>query len=197
MKRIIILLIVGLTWTFNLEAEKVEGKMFCENDTVDIVLSIPSKMFASAQTRQRMQNGMAYFDSSGKKRRLIPNDSIKEIRFNDGSNELRIICVPNSIERILTTKYIFLQLEIDGKLRVFKYFFVTSSGMQRGVPNYGLMNTLVFQKGDGELKIFRNTNKEISEYLSDCPELVEKIESDFFKKKDVLSIVEYYNSNCK
>ena len=199
MKKIIILLIIGLAWTFNLEAKKVEGKIFYENDTADIVLSLPSNIYASAQTRQRLQNRMAYFDSSGKKRPLIPNDSIKEIRFNDGSKELRIICVPNSIERILTTKYIFLQLEIDGKLRVFKYFFVThnSSRMELGMDNYSLFWDHIFQKGDGELKRFRNTNKEIGEYLSDCPELVEKIESDFFKKRDVLSIVEYYNSNCK
>lgn len=38
--------------------------------------------------------------------------------------------------------------------------------------------------------------KDIIEYLSDCPALVQKIEYEEFKKDDLEAIVRFYNADC-
>lgn len=38
--------------------------------------------------------------------------------------------------------------------------------------------------------------KKAIKYFSDCPILVEKIKTKYFKQKDIIKIVEFYNNNC-
>jgi hypothetical protein len=58
---------------------------------------------------------------------------------------------------------------------------------------------LILQKGNGELKRPKGLTfkKDMINYFSDCPKLVEKIESKDFRKDDLESIVRFYNSNCR
>ena len=58
----------------------------------------------------------------------------------------------------------------------------------------------------GELKVTRvsikgvidkSFKKSTAKFFSDCPELVEKIETKEFGRDDIKQIVLYYNSNCK
>jgi hypothetical protein len=59
----------------------------------------------------------------------------------------------------------------------------------------------LFVKGDDmaipfnyvELKSFK---KRAKAYFEDCPELVYKIENETFKRKDLVKIAAFYNSNC-
>ncbi len=38
--------------------------------------------------------------------------------------------------------------------------------------------------------------KTASKYFSDCPDLVAKIQSKEYKKRDIVEIVKFYNENC-
>ncbi|MEO1033126.1 MAG: hypothetical protein AAFX55_17110 [Bacteroidota bacterium] len=47
-----------------------------------------------------------------------------------------------------------------------------------------------------QLSLSKAFKQRASEFFSDCSSLVSKIENKEFKKKDLIAIVEYYNSNC-
>ena len=101
---------------------------------------------------------------------------------------------------------IFLKLETDGKLKLFNYYYTQSSpgmynastGAMTGGYSYSV-ERYILQKGDGELKRPKSLTfkKDMVEYFSYCPALVEKIESKYFRKNDLEFIVNYYNSNCR
>lgn len=105
-----------------------------------------------------------------------------------------------------TSTNIFLRLEIDGKLKLFNYYYTQSSpgmynsstGGMTGGYSY-TVEKYVFQKETGELKRFKGLTfrKDMIEYFNDCPELSKKIEDKEFRKNDMESIVRYYNSNCR
>lgn len=42
----------------------------------------------------------------------------------------------------------------------------------------------------------KNFKKAASKFFSDCPQLITKIETREFKKKDLISIIDYYNNSC-
>ena len=42
----------------------------------------------------------------------------------------------------------------------------------------------------------KNFKKAASEFFSDCPLLVEKLQTKEFNKKDIKEIVTFYNENC-
>lgn len=43
----------------------------------------------------------------------------------------------------------------------------------------------------------KNFIKAASEYFSDCPDLVKKIENKVYKKRDIEEIIRFYNAKCK
>lgn len=102
---------------------------------------------------------------------------------------------------------ILLKLKTDGKLKLLGYHYKQSgpamgSGISGGVSVSVSMTynveKYILQKGNEELKrpkalTFR---KDMKEYFSDCPELSTKIDDKIYKKKDLESIVGFYNSNC-
>lgn len=66
------------------------------------------------------------------------------------------------------------------------------------------INNLYVQK-EGEIKVThlgstglfsKNFKKAASEYFKDCPDLTEKIMNKEFKKRDIRTIVKYYNESC-
>lgn len=80
MKRISILITIGLILTFKLEAKKIEGKIFFENDTIDVIFNIPFKFFTQKPNYSKLQKKVKYFDSTVKSIKLLPDDA-EEIRF--------------------------------------------------------------------------------------------------------------------
>ena len=93
---------------------------------------------------------------------------------------------------------IFLHLQVDGKLKLFRYYFKrdkTAPGLGHiSIPDAALL----YQKGNSTLK---KTNQpefrpEMMQYFSDCPELSKKIETGEFRRTDIKKIAEFYNSHC-
>lgn len=73
-------------------------------------------------------------------------------------------------------------IEAGGKLFDFKFFYTNS----------------VYKISDLEIKLKSKYFKKIIEkYFSDCKELVSRIETGFYKKNDLLPILNYYNEECE
>lgn len=201
----ILLTIVGLIFTLNSEAKRIKGEIFYENDTISVTLKIPMKLFTNEPNYETLQNKVKYFDSSGIKKILKP-DQAKEVRFDYEAENIRMISSINSLKLgnvFSNNSNIFLKLEIDGPIKLFNYYYSqTSPGMYDG-PN-GMVSVgftfnvekYVLQKGNGELKRHKGLTfrKDMMEHFKDCPELLKKIENKEFRKNDIESIVEYYNT---
>ncbi len=77
-----------------------------------------------------------------------------------------------------------------------------SSGVGMGrsysINNYYVSkdNKNVSHLGSKGTLFSKNFKKSASEYFKDCSELVNKIQSKEFKKRNIVDIVEFYNENC-
>ena len=92
------------------------------------------------------------------------------------------------------TKFGFAELVIDGEVKLVKRTVSNT--------NYGSVfkESLLIRDNDmaiifnyAELKSFK---KRASEYFSDCPSLVSKVESKKYTRKDLEGLVNHYNDNC-
>lgn len=208
MKRIGLLIIIGLILSFKSEAKKIEGKILFENDTISVTFNIPIKFFSQEPNFEKLQYKVKYFDSEGNKIIIRP-DQAKEIQFSYVFENIRMISRHNSLglgNIFSKSSNIFLRLEADGNLKLFNYYYTQSSpGMYNGATgtmtggySYSVEG-FILQKGDGELKRPKGLTfkKDMIEYFSDCPALVEKIENKVFRKNDMAAIVTFYNTNCR
>ena len=208
MKKIYLLLVIGLlTSPIQLLAKKVEGKIIFENDTLEVVFDIPTNIFTKQPDYEKLQYRVKYVDSEGKKM-VLKSDKAKEIQFKIGEENVRMLSRINTLGSGMlfsTNRNIFLKLEDDGILKLFKFFYTqrnttmpnSPTGVMMGGSSYS-QETYMLQKGEGELKKpkFLSFKKDMAAYLSDCPSMVEKIEIKDFRYNDIPSMVEYYNSNC-
>jgi hypothetical protein len=196
MKRLLFLLLIIIVVLESTEAKDIKGKIIYLNDTVDVIFVIPTD-FTMEEIRYRsIQNKVKYYNSAGKKVKLLPDDVV-EIRFSYSNEDIRMLSVRDThdFNDIWGTKYIFLKLIVDGRLKLFEYHFSDSnmSGM-----NY-VTNSYILKKNNGvlwwpEKWTFR---KDMINYLSDCPELTRQIQEKEFEKSDLVNIVKFYNTNCK
>lgn len=203
MRRIYLLIVIVLVSACKLEAKKIEGKILFDNDTIVVTFNIQVDFFTREPNYKKLQYKIKYYDATGKKIVLRPGQA-KEIQFQHGGKTVRMLSRSNSLR--LGNSNIYLKLEIDGTLKLFNYYYTQSSpgmynsstGTTTGNYSYGV-EKYILQRGDGELKRPKGLTfkKDMVEYFSDCPALIEKIESKAFRKNDLEFIVNFYNSNCR
>ena len=201
-------LVLGLLLTTSLEAKKIKGVILFAEDTVQVTMKIPVKFLSGEINYQKLQTKVKYFDSLGTKRVLRPDDA-REIRFSYDYEDVRMLSrVKNDgMGNIFSAdSCIFLKLEVDGPLKLFSYYYSqsnpgmynASTGMMTGGYSY-TVEKYILQKGNGDLKRPRGLTfrKDMMEYFADCPVLAGKIEAKEFKRRDLTSIVRYYNLHCR
>ena len=93
-------------------------------------------------------------------------------------------------------KYGFAELHIDGAVKLVKRTVSNSSNNRGSIYKESLLvrnneEAIVFNYV--ELKSFK---KRASEYFSNCPSLVLKIEDKKYTRNDLEGLVNYYNDNC-
>ncbi|HSA05027.1 MAG TPA: hypothetical protein P5145_05495 [Tenuifilaceae bacterium] len=192
---------------YSIKAEKIQGQIFLKTDTLNVTLDIPIKFLSQEINYTKLQKKVKYYDSNGNKVTLYPHQAI-EIKFKYDYENVRMISVPRNgdLASVFDSEpNIFLKLEIDGKLRMYCYYYYQHSpggmnaatGTMSGGASYSTDKYLL-QKENGTIKWPKNLSfrKDMIQYFSDCPELAGKIEKKEFKKDDLDSIVRYYNSNC-
>lgn len=173
-----------------------------------MIFKIPINLFSKEINYEKLQYKIKYSDSTGNKFAIKP-DQANEIRFIYKNEEVRILSRYNSLRLgniFSMNKKIFLKLEIDGKLKMFKYYFTESSPVMYNssseVTTGGYSHSedkYILQKGEEELVRLKGLTfrKDMMEYFIDCHELSKKIQSKEYRKKDIETIVCYYNSNCE
>lgn len=207
MKKVALLFTIILTcFTSTLFARKIEGQIISSADTQNVVFNIPFRFLSKVPNFERLQIRVRYYDASGKLVTLKPDDA-EEIRFMLGREQIRMLSRPNTLGANIFSnqKNIFLRLKIDGPLKMFHYYYTqTSPGMYSGATggmsagySYSVENRIL-QKNNGELKRPRGLSfrKDMREYFSDCPQLIERIEAKDFRRSDMEAIVRFYNLNC-
>ncbi len=205
-QKILLLVVFSLILSSNLLAEKVKGKIYFENDTIDVTFYIPVDYFSLDINYESLQEKIKYIDSTGKKKVLRPKDA-KEIRFKYEFENVRMLSRENSIllgRPLSRGSHIFLKLEIDGRLKLFKYYHTQGGGggynSVTGTLSSGFAYSsdgFILQKENSELKKIKRFKKDMPEYFSDCPKLIEKIENKEYRENDIDLIVKFYNSWCK
>lgn len=208
MKKALFTILFGLALCFNVEARKYPGQIIFQNDTMNVTFNIPFKLFSLNPNYERLQYRVKYFGQDGKPIILKP-DQAKEIRFKFEGEDIRMISRYNTLglgSIFNISANIFLRIEIEGKLKLFRYYYTQSSGgyyngttgMWSGGYSY-TVEKYVLQKGNGELMRPRalSFKKDMAKYFNDCPELVTKIEKKDFRRDDLTEIVDFYNTSCK
>ncbi|MBT1705123.1 hypothetical protein [Chryseosolibacter indicus] len=187
-------------------AREIDGVIITDGKARDVTFIIKVPLLANEPNFERIQFKVKYYDGSGKKKTLRPDDA-DEIRFNYYGMEVRMISCFNTIgagSLLMKAQKIFLKLEIDGPLRLYRYYYrQTNPGYYGGAGGYSpetsyVVDNLIFQKGDGPLKQPRalGWRKDMLEYFTDCPALRERIESKELRRKEIEAIVMYYNQHC-
>jgi hypothetical protein len=207
MKKVILIASLILVF-YNVDAKKIPGKIVLNNgETIDVTFLIPFGFLNSQPTYTKLQMRARYVDRSGKKVVIKPDDA-KEISFNFKGQNIRMISVNDDLglQSIFSSQQrAFLKLEIDGALRLFTYYFTQNSpGMYNSATGtmsggtYYNVDKFVLQKKNGPLKQPRGISfrKDMSEYFSDCPELVERIQKRDLRKGDLEIMVMEYNKKC-
>jgi len=202
MKRVSFFIALVFFFSIKLQGQNIEGKIIFAHDTIDVTFKIPLIFPSQKIDFYRLQNKVKYFDSTGKKITLWPEDA-KEIQFKYNNHNIRMLSRKNLIEFSADTA-IFLRLVVDGELKLFYYYALailgtnsTSTGMVN-MSSSARDELFIMQKGNDELfDTGRFTfRKDMMEYFSDCPALSKLIETKEFLKDDVAEIVNYYNSKC-
>lgn len=200
-------LAVALLVTIQAHAKKIEGYIIFKNkEKVNVTLSIPFKLLAQEPNFEAIQRKIKYLDENDKAVFLRPDDA-EEVSFVVKGVQIRMISVFDNLGLgggLFSSQInVFLKLEIDGKLRLFTHYFTnqspgmynSSTGTTTGYT-YGA-EKWVLQKGN---TLFQprslSFKKDMSEFLSDCQAIGQKIKDREFKKGDMEQIVKEYNDQC-
>jgi hypothetical protein len=202
--RSLLLIIALIAVSFAAYSKKIPGMIISKGESREVTFELKIPLLSFEPNFERIQYKVKYYEN-GKKKTLRPDDA-DEIIFDYEGMEIRMISCENTIgggTLLAPPKKIFLKLEIDGPLRLFRFYFKASSNFSAGPgmgggTTYYTVDNLIFQKGNGPLKKPRQFGwkKDMLEYFSDCPALSERIESKDLKRKEIEEIVLYYNRHC-
>jgi hypothetical protein len=194
--------------SFQVNAKKIQGKIILNNDqAISVTFIVPFGFLGGEPAYIKLQTGVKYIDSSNKKVMLRPGDA-KEISFSINGQNIRMLSVDDDLELqsiFSSQEKVFLKLEIDGAVKLFTSYTTQSSpGMYNGTTGSMSAGTtynvekFVLKKRNGSLMRPRGIafRKDMSEFFSDCPELVEQIQNRNLRKGDLELMVMEYNKKC-
>ncbi len=197
MKKYPLLLFALLMSAASYAAEKVPGKILYPDRVVEVTFLVPTGLFGGGPNAQAMQKGIRYLDETGKKKRLKPSQA-QAFTFTYEGTEFTM--VSHQLSGGLFSRNVFMLLVMDGRAKMYEYTVTTSRG---GGPNMPASTTTtthyLIQKGSNPLyePTLIGFRKRMSEYFSDCPELVSMIQGKEFRRRDLDEIILYYNNQCK
>jgi hypothetical protein len=197
MSKKVLLILIALVCIKNIYAKQIAGDIIFNNDSiVHVTFDIPINFILQEVNFIEIQQKIKYYNSTNEKFKLKP-DEAKEIRFKFKDEDVRMVsCFDNLNLRDLfsSSKNIFLQLKIDGKLKLYTSYSRSSAPNSGGI----VVSNFLLQKEKGDLFVpgLFFFKKNIKEYLSDCSLLINKIDNGTYARSDIELIVQEYN-NCK
>lgn len=209
MKKHLTLFAVVFLLSTNSEAKKIPGFFINKDgDTVHVTFNVAVNLFRQEAKINRIQEKIRYYDSLNNTNTLRPENTSEVVMVSSGDT-IRMLSRANNLGlgSFFSRNGIFLRLIKDGPLKLFKYYeskssapgYNHSSNIMSGGYTYEV-ESYVLQKKDEPLFRTRsqvNFRKDMADYLSDCPELVTKIEQKKYRKDDMALIVEEYNKQCR
>jgi hypothetical protein len=192
MKKIFVIIILGLIFTSKIDAKDIEGKIILENETLNVILKIPMKAMTNKPNFYKLQDGITYYTSEGKEKKITGKEA-KEIQFEHKGETCRMIS-SNHYNTAWKYRAMFLKIDIEGELSLYSHYALgyNSNGGYEVVHEYLLNKYNVFDSPK-ELGRFG-----MIDYFKDCPLLSKKIENRELKirQKKISEIVKFYNANC-
>ncbi len=183
----IAIILINSTCSF---AQKVNGKILFESDSVDVMLKIPFGYGFFNRKIYRMQFKVKYIDHKGDKKELNP-DQAKEIRFKLWGESVRLISKKDRFGlKPKKTKNVFIRILVDDKLKLYQVHQLLRDNL--------IVSPYYLQKNNDRSTCAGVTefHSYISAYFGDCPELSDKIKAKAYRLRDIFEIVEFYNMNC-
>jgi hypothetical protein len=204
--RLLLIFSAVIAISIQTHGKKLAGSIIANGQTRDVTFDIKVTVFADEPNFEAIQYKVRYYDENGKKQTLRPEDA-DEIYFQYYGMFVRMISLPNTISHkrmFLKSSKIFLKLEVDGPLRLYRFYYKQTMPGSGGYGGGGApamtfsVDDAIFQKGNGPLKQPKDFGwkKDMLEYFSDCPALTKMIESKDLKRGDIEAIAMFYNRNC-
>ena len=198
MKKLILLVVFLVGLSLQSQARKVKG-YFLDNNrdtsyvTFNIHISPPNDVDA-----RYLHNGLTFWDSNDNERVLKPHQA-KEFCFTYNKIDYRFISCQDylNLSKHVVKKsstYLFLKLEVEGSMRLLSYTYTQHVGIDFSYAT----TILLFQRKNDLLfspKIMAH-KKSLVKYFEDCPQVQDKIKSNYFGKGDEVEMVKTYNNFC-
>ncbi|MFK7969114.1 MAG: hypothetical protein AB8F95_02050 [Bacteroidia bacterium] len=184
------------------------GQIFYEDDTVDVIFSIPIQLLSGQPNFVRIQDRIKYRIEGEKKRRKLFAADAEEIRFKHLGSTLRMLSIfyPQQRFELFGRHQDFKQfvlLREDGKVRLFEYFYQTAgtpmmngNGTMTGGGNQTHRDFYLERNGAYVLVKRGGFKNNIANFFRDCDELSEKIANKTLRYRDLNYIVTTYNQGC-
>ncbi len=153
---------------------------------------------------EKMQSKIQCIDENGTKVKYYPKE-IQEYQFRWKGQTIRMISLDNTLPSLNPwpgPSKIFLKLEMDGQVRMFRYQYTITNRYAGAGGNQVTVKqryiSIVLQKRESALlkaddKLFRY---QMRYFFDDCPELVEKIDNGTYVSPQYSALVSFYNSHC-
>lgn len=168
------------------------------NDTIKVNFRIMMELFSDEINFSSVQCGVRIYDENHKKASLKA-EQMKELHFDLKNQHYKFVSLPNTIQfcQCYNSSKFLLQQISDGDLKLYSYHS-NSQSMSASANHHYSQEISVLQKKDGSLFTVEYFffKKSMSEYLSDCPEIVAKIKDKTYGKDDLMKIISDYNQNC-
>ncbi len=167
------------------------------NDTFNVRFNIPITD-KNEPYIQYLHFGVKFLDKNNVPREMKPHQA-KEIRFVYNNKTTRLIAHADYLnlgQKMFKSRktYIFLKLEVKGKLKLFSYYHTQHVSMDFSFQS----KMMIFQKGNDLLFIPSNMRfrRSMKKYLKDCPEVVKRLKLKLYGKGDEIEIAKAYNEKC-
>jgi hypothetical protein len=164
------------------------------NDTIRGVIKLPKSAAKGDFSYTDILWKIRFIDKDGNERKYLPSE-LKEFTFwLENGKEVKFLAYDNSVKAFggfgADNKHLFLELAVNGHLKLLRGYFFTSTpnGRKPNIVNY-------LQKGSGKLFRYRYVlfRMDMAEYLKDNMPLAQKIRQRDYRPRDIQTIVNEYN----
>lgn len=186
-------------------------------EKLEVTIKISDGLMNPGTTFYDLQWGIKYYDKDDKKQN-IKLSLVKELYFKIDTNEYQMVCFKNTMKvkdkNYVAKDYVLLYLVQKGNLSNYSYYYgtmnyrVVGPSMNNGGRSMSLysvpinadwifLNVLQLE-GKEPIKVTnRSFKKPLLEYLATCKDVTVKIENETYGEKDLITIVDAYNTECK
>ncbi|HZK06824.1 MAG TPA: hypothetical protein VFC92_01360 [Bacteroidales bacterium] len=191
MKKFVAYISLVILMTNTTFGQKEEYFVSFDNDTVYVDFKVMSKIVFYDLTWQ-----MKYYDSLHKVCKLSPKHA-REVYFYLNEKPYHFISILNTPKLPsppnLSGLRFFAELKVDGPLKLVTYY-----GIRLMLPSIQADVKNIMIKPDNEMLFLDQfgIKKKIMRFLSDCPELVQKLKEKDKELKWDDQICRYYNLHC-